>query len=205
MAQEPAPTHRDWYSRGYHPHMDAPDAFQTISFRLSDSIPRELLDAWRSHYAVGAQQASRQGKAQLRRLIAEYEDRGFGACHLRDPRVARLVEGALHFHDGRYYRLFEWCVMPNHVHVLIQQLAGAPLGQVVGSWKTYTAKRANALLDRNGRFWMADYFDRYIRSAGHFYSARHYIRHNPVAARLCDKPEDWPWSSANPHAWPDGK
>lgn len=138
-------------------------------------------------------------------MIAEYEDRGFGACHLRDPRVARLVEGALHFHDGRYYRLFEWCVMPNHVHVLIQQLAGAPLGQVVGSWKTYTAKRANALLDRNGRFWMADYFDRYIRSAGHFYSARHYIRHNPVAARLCDKPEDWPWSSANPHAWPDGK
>ena len=142
--------------------------------------------------------------ARLRRLIAEYEDRGIGACHLGDPRVANLMQAALHFHDGKSYRLFEWCVMPNHVHVLIQQHAGAPLGRVVGSWKTYTAKRANALLGRQGRFWMPDYFDRYIRSPAHFEQACHYIRYNPVVAGLCEKPEDWSWSSANPDAWPHG-
>ena len=196
--------HRQWYSRGYLPHMDAPEAFQTISFRLSDSVPKALLDAWRTQNAIGGPPASRKEKARLRRLIADYEDRGFGACQLRDPRVAELVQAALHFHDGKSYRLLEWCVMPNHVHVLIQQRAGAPLGRVVGSWKTYTAKRANALLGRHGRFWMPDYFDRYIRSADHFDRASHYIRHNPVAAGLCKKPEDWPWSSANPDAWPHG-
>ena len=200
----PEGAHRDWYSRGYQPHMDAPEVIQTISFRLADSVPRALLDAWRMEKTLGGPRASRKEKARLTRLIAEYEDRGFGACHLRDPRVAELVQRALHFHDGRTHRLFEWCVMPNHVHVLIQQHAGAPLGRLVRSWKTYTAKHANALLGRKGRFWMPDYFDRYIRSPAHFEQARHYIRQNPVVAGLCEKPEDWPWSSANPDAWPRG-
>ena len=196
-------THRAWHARGYHPHLDVAGAFQTISFRLSDSVPKALLDTWRMQSALGGPHASRKGKARLRRLIAEYEDRGFGACHLRDPRVAELVQQALHFHNGKSYELLEWCVM-NHVHVLIQQRAGAPLGRVVNSWKTYTARRANAVLGRQGRFWMRDYFDRYIRSAEHFDIARYYIRHNPVKAGLCEKAEDWPWSSANPAAWPHG-
>ena len=197
--------HRAWYSRGYQPHMDASAAYQAISFRLADSVPGALLDAWRVQKALAGPDASRQEKARLRRVIAEYEDRGLGACHLRVPRVAELVQQALHFYDGKSYRLFEWCVMPNHVHVLIQQRAGVPLGRVVSSWKTYSARRANAMLGRQGRFWMPDYFDRYIRSPAHFDRACHYIRNNPVKARLCEKAEDWPWSSANPDAWPNGR
>jgi len=43
---------------------------------------------------------------------------------------------------------------------------------------------------------MLDYFDRYIRNAEHFAKTMRYIENNPVKARLCKRPEDWPFSSA---------
>jgi len=43
---------------------------------------------------------------------------------------------------------------------------------------------------------MPDYFDRYIRNPEHFAKTMRYIEDNPVKARLCDRPEDWPFSSA---------
>jgi putative DNA methylase len=64
------------------------------------------------------------------------------------------------------------------------------------SIKSYTAQEANRLLDRHGRFWMKESFDRRIRNAKHFTTAIAYIENNPVKARLCQKPEDWPYSSA---------
>ena len=56
---------------------------------------------------------------EKRTKLEEYLDRGIGKCHLRDPRIAKIAEDAmLHFHD-EHYELLAWCVMPNHVHVLV--------------------------------------------------------------------------------------
>jgi REP element-mobilizing transposase RayT len=52
------------------------------------------------------------------------------------------------------------------------------------------------VLGRAGRFWQREPFDRYVRNKRHFRNALAYIEANPVKAGLCDKPEDWPWSSA---------
>ncbi len=60
-----------------------------------------------------------------------------------------------HF-DGERYRLIAWVVMPNHVHVLIELLEGYPLGEVIHSWKSYTANKANEILGRQDRFWFPD-------------------------------------------------
>jgi REP element-mobilizing transposase RayT len=86
--------------------------------------------------------------------------------------------------------------MPNHVHSLIETLDGFPLSGVVHSWKSFTAKRANAVLGRSGEFWMADYYDRYVRDARHFAVAVRYIEMNPVAAGLAPVAEAWAFSSA---------
>ena len=182
--------------------MDAHDAIQSISFRLADSVPDSLLERWQWEFRLG-KQTIREKQALLQR-IAQFEDQGYGACHLRDPRVAGMVQSNLHHFDGVRYDLIERCVMPNHVHVLIRQHPGVALARLVGSWKSYAAKRANAILGRQGRLWMTDYFDRFIRSEEHFAQASHYIRNNPVVAGLCGRQQDWAWSSANPRAWPSG-
>ena len=51
------------------------------------------------------------------------------------------------------------------------------------------------MLDRKGRFWQKEYFDRYIRNGRHFAKVVAYIENNPVKALLCEKAEDWPFGS----------
>jgi putative transposase len=53
--------------------------------------------------------------------------------------------------------------MPNHVHIVIEMIGDHSLSKVVWSWKSFTAKQANAALQRSGVFWDVDYFDRYMR------------------------------------------
>ncbi|HEY1123785.1 MAG TPA: transposase, partial [Haloferula sp.] len=108
------------------------------------------------------------------------------------------VQESLFRADGTRYRLLEWCVMPNHVHVLVQTNEGMSLGEIVRTWKTYTAKVINVIEGTTGSIWETDYHDRYIRDLDHLENARLYIRKNPVKAGLCIVPEAWRWSSAFP-------
>lgn len=77
-----------------------------------------------------------------------------------------------------------------------QESTSAILGELVKSWKIYSTRKINEMLGRKGGLWALDYHDRYIRDADHLANARNYIRNNPVKAGLCNKPEDWQWSSA---------
>ena len=106
------------------------------------------------------------------------------------------MQETLLFFDGERYRLLEWCVMPNHLHVLVHCPKGTLLGELVKSWKLHSSRRINGMLGRSGALWAADYHDRFIRDLDHLANARNYIRRNPVKAGLCQKPEEWPWGSA---------
>jgi putative transposase len=180
--------HRGWYSRGYLPHYDEPGLIQAITFRLHDSLPMERRDEWSP---LATTDASKR-RARLQALL----DAGWGSCALRDERIARVVEQAFLFYDGKTYRLLAWVVMPNHVHVLIEVMPGHSLASIVRKWKTYTAKQANKILGSQGPFWQSDYYDRYIRNEQHLEQAVLYVHGNPVKAGLVQRAEDWPFSSA---------
>ena len=106
-----------------------------------------------------------------------------------------MVEDNLLRFDGERYRLLSWCVMPNHVHLLIE-VWQIPLAKLLHGWKSYTAKQANGLLGRTAPFWQTEYFDRYVRDEPHFQRVVRYIENNPVKARLCANPAEWRWGSA---------
>jgi len=188
---------KGWYSRGYLPHLDQPGLLQSISFRLHDAVPTHVVEQWKHELHLREGIADRDPVAvTLRRRIVEYEDAGHGACWLRDERIAALVENAfLHF-DGRRYRPIAWCVMPNHVRVLIETWPGHPLDTVLHSWKSFTAQQANKLMERTGPFWAREYYDRFVRDDRHFELAVVYIEQNPVKAGLVASAEAWPFGSA---------
>ncbi|MDZ7345719.1 MAG: transposase [candidate division KSB1 bacterium] len=186
--------HKGRHSRGYLPHFDAGNIFQFITFRLHDSVPASVIEQWKQelHWREGLAADSKE-TVELRKRIEQYADSGRGACYLRNERIARLVQDALKYFDGERYRLIAWCIMPNHVHVLIEVM-DVSLSKILQSWKSYTAHEANKLLGRSGAFWGPDYFDRYIRDEKHFQATVKYILQNPVKARLVDRPEQWPWA-----------
>ena len=118
-----------------------------------------------------------------------------GACALRKEPIAALVRDALRHFQGLRYHLHAWCIMPNHVHVVVTPLAGFGLKGILHSWKSYTGNQANRALQAQGAFWERESFDHAIRSPEHFERFVQYTEQNPVTAGLCGKPEEWPWSS----------
>lgn len=181
------PQHKHWYSRGYLPYCDTPGLLQAITFRLADSLPANALDrlAWEAG-----------GNAEKQEKVEVLLDAGHGACWLKQPAIADIVENALLHWDGQRYRLLAWCVMPNHVHVLVEAYEGWPLSGLLHSWKSFTAKAINKRLGQDGKVWMEDYFDRYIRDDLHLAAVIAYIHNNPVKAGLVSNEWEWPYSSA---------
>jgi putative transposase len=167
----------DWRSRGYLPHRDAVTLVQHVVFGLADSIPADQ----RIPSAMHAD-----------RLL----DENYGACLLRDARCAEIVQRALLHSDGTRHRLMAWCIMPNHVHVVVEQIAGFALGDIVQVWKSTSAHRINHLLGRRGRLWRREYFDRFMRDEDHLTTTIQYVEANPVEAKLVTNAALWPWSSA---------
>ncbi len=129
--------YRGWYSRGYLPHLDETGLLQSITFRLADSLPQEKL---RQIEELSRSEPEEKRDTQRRTEIERWLDRGIGCCVLRHPELAQVVEDALLHGDGSKYRLLAWCIMPNHVHVLIEPII--PLAEIVKGWKSFTSRWA---------------------------------------------------------------
>jgi len=111
-------------------------------------------------------------------------DAGHGSCILRRYDCAEIVTSALRYFDGKRAAIISSVVMSNHVHAVFVQNANWPLEKLLRSWKSFTSRKINSLLDRDGSLWQRDYFDRLIRDHKHFANSVRYIRRNPERARL---------------------
>jgi REP element-mobilizing transposase RayT len=131
-------------------------------------------------------------RALIERRLDDALDRGEGFAFMRDPLIADCVAGAITFFERQRYELAAWCVMPNHVHAVVRPLDVWRLPQIVHSWKSWSAKRANTLLGRCGAFWQREYFDRVIRDDDDLIRTVRYVLDNPSKAGLAE----WRWSSA---------
>jgi len=187
-------------NRGRLPHWEDSPATYFVTFRLADSLPKETIEQlkFERHDILATAKAmgrdlSPGERARLDDLFNEKIDAsldaGKGERRLADPRIAWMTsETLLHF-DGTRYRLFVWCVMPNHVHVVFRPLAEHKLSAILHSWKSYSAKEANRILGCVGPFWQREYYDHLVRGERDFHRIVRYVIENPRKAKLTD----WPW------------
>ena len=139
-------------------------------------------------------------------MTDRYLDAGqVGPLHLRDDRAAKIVDDSILFGVPERYRLFAYCVMPNHVHLLLTPTW--KFRKLMQGLKGYTAHEINGLLGLRGlAFWQDESYDHWPRDEDEFFRIIAYIENNPVAAGLCERPEDWLWSSASKRThWPRGE
>jgi REP element-mobilizing transposase RayT len=187
-------------TRGRLPHWEADRAIYFVTFRLADSLPQSVIRAFefeRKNILATAQQAgrplSRSEEARLKKLFDEKIeiklDAGVGRCSLAKPEIGKLVADTLQHFDLSRYRLYAWCLMPNHVHTLLRIFSDHTLAEILHTWKSYSASRANRLLRSSGQFWQREYYDHLVRSEDQFYRIVNYIAENPNKARL----RNWPW------------
>jgi putative DNA methylase len=74
------------------------------------------------------------------------------------------------------------------------EIAFHSLASIMHSLKRYTARESNRLLKRQGAFWQAESYDRYIRSNEEWERTIRYVLANPVKAGLVNDWREWPWS-----------
>ena len=184
------------------PHWTKEGATYAVTFRLADSLPQSVLNEHQTRKEELANQTqssdpsvSKKANEELSELqesvIETACDQGHGECWMNNPAVADVIADALSHFDGERYHLFAWCVMPNHVHLLLKPIADHTLPKIVQSIKSYTANQANKLLVREGAFWMSDYYDHIIRDDEDFWNQLNYINSNPAKTGL----KDWKWRS----------
>jgi len=199
-----------WHERGYLPHSDFSNLIQFVTFRLNDAMPVSRRREWGCLLKI-------EDIRERRSKLEEYLDRGVGRCLLWDRPIAKITEDALlHFHDVRY-ELLAWCIIPNHVHVLVD-VRMTPLFKIVQNWKVHVEnmvrkmerveRRApprlegDSILHEPGRCpalqfkWQREYWDTSMRDSRQTQTAIRYIENNPVKAGLCQTSEEWAFSSA---------
>ena len=197
--------------RGRLPHWTAGKATYFVTFRLADALPRSVADSYRFEGEDIIERARQQGRelsaSERKRLgdlfserIEAYLDAGSGGCFLARNEVAEVVANAFRHFDGVRYRLFAWCIMPNHVHVVLRPMGGWGLGKVVHSWKSFSAKKVNSLLGRRGSLWQREYYDHLVRDEADFARVVTYVVENPRKAGL----GEWLWVWADETCWSSG-
>ncbi len=186
------------------PHWRQPGATYFVTTRLADSLPQgklEALEIERTQWLAARGISRREEVEKLpeneresyhRYFTAKFHawlDAGEGACWLRRKEAAEIVVGALRFFDGQRYVLDSFVVMPNHLHLLVTPAPDFDLSEILRSWKTFTSRQINALVQRSGAFWQAENFDHIVRSESHLHHFRRYIADNPVKAKL--RPDEY--------------
>jgi len=122
--------------------------------------------------------------------------------NLSPPARTIIINALRHFHDKRY-ELYAACVMPDHVHILLQPWPREydgndnpvfwSVAELMQSIKSFTAHAINKLQKTNGPVWEKESFDRLIRSESDLEEKFHYILRNPWDSGVAKQNEDYPW------------
>jgi putative transposase len=108
--------------------------------------------------------------------------------------------------------VFAYCVMPNHVHILLRtDPLSLPVPKMLSNLKARSSRKiliklrqsfyplegSEAMAVRESRVWQrGGGYDRNIHSGEEFLEKARYVEDNPVKAGLCKSAEEYRWSSA---------
>lgn len=200
------------------PHWQPAEATFFVTFRLAGSMPMEVIRRLRENYELVqkgileqkdlTQKERRElAYAEQKRLFAatdEFLDTNPNDPHwLKEEAVARMVSDEMKMHDGQWYTLWSYCIMPNHVHVLFAlNEKSAALTKIMQNIKSYSAQKANRILGLSGQFWERESYDHVVRKDGEFERIVHYILQNPVKAKFVKEWTDWPFTYLHPDLLP---
>jgi type I restriction enzyme R subunit len=192
------------------PHWSQAGAIVFISIRAGDSLPQEVLRRWQRErcdwlrrigvlgphdenwqLATGrlSDKDQRQFRKHFNRLREMTLDECHGACLLRDQTLSQIVADSLLQFDGDRYKMGDFVVMPNHVHMLVAFQTAEAMRQQCTSWMKFTANRINRTIGRKGRYWQRDPFDHLVRTPEQYEYLRKYIQQNPSKSKL--KPDEY--------------
>ena len=115
--------------------------------------------------------------------------------YLDTPHSKDTVEAILEQTRARHGAcIYAYVLMPEHVHLLINEPPAILLAQFLKSFKQTCSRQ---LKEDREQFWQDRYFDRNVRGIDTRSDTMHYIHQNPVKRGLVTSPDQYRWSSYN--------
>ncbi len=195
------------------PHWRQPGVTYFLTFRLRDSVPRDVLERVREERIQWKgrlqDERSKHGGSlpeavleeynafliRMYRLVEEVMDAGHGDCVFSDVGLRNVVTEALLYFHGQRCEMHGFVVMPNHVHACVRPLQDWQPEQLLHSWKRFTTHQINERLGRAGPLWQQDTWDRIVRDDEHWFRVMRYIMRNPGHAKLLrGQSTVWVWN-----------
>lgn len=104
-----------------------------------------------------------------------------------------IVQDSLEFYSNNY-ELICYCLMTNHIHILIKTLNLQP-SFFMGRTNSLYAKYFNSKYNYVGHLFQGRYHSEIITNVTQLLVTSQYIHLNPVRAKIVSKPEEYEWSS----------
>lgn len=95
-------------------------------------------------------------------------------------------------------RIWAWCLMPNHVHLILVPEREDGLRAALGEAHRRYTSHVNLREGWRGHLWQSR-FASFPMDEEWLIACARYVELNPVRAGLAARPEEWRWSSARAH------
>lgn len=199
------------------PHWHLPNATFFVTFRLEGSLPAHVIANLQDEYDQAKRQVQNLPSSQrsyelyenYRKAYARFEralEKSDGPRWLAEPHIADIIQSELNALHPDYYHLHAYCLMPNHLHLLVDLQDIAPpsprkngiqftaLTQALWLLKGRTGHAYQKALRQNGRFWAREFYDHVVRDDKEYERILKYIVNNPVKAGLVEEWQQWPFT-----------
>jgi len=93
------------------------------------------------------------------------------------------------------YRIFAFCILPEHIHFIIQPFGKYSLSYIMQLVKGNFSRRFNKMYDSGGHIWQKRFYDEGIRGEGMLISKIEYIHNNPLKHGIVTDVDKFEYSS----------
>jgi putative transposase len=177
----------------------------TIPASIKQDIEKEITAYRKTHESDNLTAHDLKSKLEKRRFVFYDNVLAYNPelpSHLGNHDVAEIVSNAIEYYNNQRYNLISYCIMPNHVHLIIVPLDDGKgekysLASIMHSIKRFSAYKINKLMKKAGAFWQREFYDRVIRSDAELANCINYILNNPVKAGWVDNWKDWRFTFLN--------
>ncbi len=118
-----------------------------------------------------------------------------GEFILHNPGSKELFIDVLKRAKEKYsFQLKHFCIMSNHVHLLIKPAKNTNLSKIMQWILSVFASKINKFLGLKGHVWYDRFKSKIIKDYTQYVNTFRYISNNPVKAKMCDNSQDYKYS-----------
>lgn len=140
--------------------------------------------------------ARKKSSTQTYHVVIKGADRQLLFEELKD--YLKYLDILEYYKEELHFKIYAYCLMSNHVHLLIHHPATTSLESIFRHINTAYASWFNSKYDRTGFVQDGRYFSEPIETSAYLLTVVRYIHYNPTKAGLEESPgANYPWSSYN--------